>query len=66
MRACRLLFLMLFLNSISWGAFAQTDTGVTEQRAVELRGTVTAERAWWDLRRYDLKIKVDRSVIDGE
>lgn len=67
MRACRLLFLMLFLNSISWGAFAQTDTGVTEQRAVELRGTVTAERAWWDLRRYDLKIKVDpeAKMIEG-
>lgn len=67
MRACRLLFLMLFLNSISWGAFAQTDTGVTEQRAVELRGTVTAERAWWDLRRYDLKIKVDpeAKTIEG-
>ena len=67
MRACRLFFLMLFLNSISWGAFAQTDTGVTEQRAVELRGTVTAERAWWDLRRYDLKIKVDpeAKTIEG-
>ena len=67
MRACRLFFLMLFLNSISWGAFAQTDTGVTEQRVVELRGTVTAERAWWDLRRYDLKIKVDpeAKTIEG-
>jgi len=67
MRGCRLLFLMLFLNSISWGVFAQTDAPVTEQRAVELRGKVTAERAWWDLRRYDLKIEVDpgAKTIEG-
>ena len=58
---------MLFLNSISWGVFAQTDAPVTEQRAVELRGKVTAERAWWDLRRYDLKIEVDpgAKTIEG-
>jgi len=59
MHACRLLFLMLFLNSLPLAVFAQTDTTVTDQRAVELRGTVTAERAWWDLQRYDLKIEVD-------
>jgi len=59
MHACRLLFLMLFLNSLHLAVFAQTDTTVTDQRAVELRGTVTAERAWWDLQRYDLKIEVD-------
>jgi aminopeptidase N len=50
---------MLFLNSLPLAVFAQTDTTVTDQRAVELRGTVTAERAWWDLQRYDLKIEVD-------
>ena len=59
MHACRLLFLMLFLNSVPSAVFAQTDTTVSDQRAVELRGTVTAERAWWDLQRYDLKIEVD-------
>ncbi|MDB2525508.1 M1 family metallopeptidase [Mariniblastus sp.] len=50
---------MLFLNSVPSAVFAQTDTTVSDQRAVELRGTVTAERAWWDLQRYDLKIEVD-------
>ena len=50
---------MLFLNSVPSAVFAQTDTTVSDQRAVELRGTVTSERAWWDLQRYDLKIEVD-------
>ena len=59
MHVCRLLLLLLFLNLFPTATFSQTDKKVADQRAVELRGTVTAERAWWDLRRYDLKIEVD-------
>ena len=60
MHVCRLLLLLLlFLNLFPTATFSQTDKKVADQRAFELRGTVTAERAWWDLRRYDLKIEVD-------
>ena len=48
---------MLLLNLLPSAVFSQTETA--DQRAVELRGTVTPERAWWDLQRYDLKIEVD-------
>ena len=57
MQVCRLL--LLFLSFFSADVFAQTGESVADQRAVQLRGSVTAERAWWDLQRYDLKIEVD-------
>ncbi len=57
MLVCRFLLLMLFLNLFPSSVLSQTETA--DQRAVELRGTVTPERAWWDLQRYDLKIEVD-------
>jgi aminopeptidase N len=57
MHVCRLS--LLFLSFFSADVFAQTGESVADQRAVQLRGSVTAERAWWDLQRYDLKIEVD-------
>lgn len=57
MLVCRFLLLMLFLYLFPSSVLSQTETA--DQRAVELRGTVTPERAWWDLQRYDLKIEVD-------
>lgn len=57
MLVCRFFLLMLLLNLLPSAVFSQTETA--DQRAVELRGTVTPERAWWDLQRYDLKIEVD-------
>ncbi|MGI9495283.1 MAG: M1 family metallopeptidase [Mariniblastus sp.] len=57
MLVCRFFLLMLLLNLFPSSVFSQTETA--DQRAVELRGTVTPERAWWDLQRYDLKIEVD-------
>ena len=46
---------VLFLSS----AVAQESETATFTKQDELRGTVTPERAWWDLKHYDLSIKVD-------
>ena len=59
MNVCRLLLFTLFLNLFPAAVFSQAGTKSPDERGVELRGTVTAERAWWDLWRYDLKIDVD-------
>ncbi len=48
------IFLIIFFTAFSFGAKAQTFT-----RQDTLRGSVTPERAWWDLTFYHLKIKVD-------
>lgn len=50
--------LALFFSLISFLSVAQTRTR-TFTRADTLRGTVTAERAWWDVLRYDITIKPD-------
>ncbi|MFZ9236502.1 MAG: M1 family metallopeptidase [Algoriphagus sp.] len=47
--------LPLFFNS---SALAQK----TATRADSLRGSITPERAWWDLKHYDLTIKIDPST----
>ena len=50
-----LLFLLLFLSLINYGqnlAFTHQDS---------LRGTITHERAWWDLSYYHLEVKVNPS-----
>ncbi len=52
------LFSTLFLNNIHAQNFTRQDT---------LRGTVTPERAWWDLQHYELSIQVfpDKKNISG-
>ncbi len=47
--------LPLLLNS---SAMAQK----TATRADSLRGSITPERAWWDLKHYDLTVKIDPST----
>lgn len=37
--------------------FSQTDKVFTQQDSI--RGSITPERAWWDLKKYDLKIRVN-------
>ena len=52
------LFSTLFINNIHAQNFTRQDT---------LRGTVTPERAWWDLQHYELSIQVfpDKKYISG-
>ncbi len=47
-------FLLLFACCLSFGVEAQTYT-----RQDTLRGTITAERSWWDLTHYHLSVEVD-------
>ncbi|MFT5236865.1 MAG: aminopeptidase N [Flavobacteriaceae bacterium] len=53
------LFLLLLLG---FSCFSQKFT-----RQDELRGSITPEREWWDLRHYDLKVEVfpDKKFIKG-
>ncbi|MEI9947331.1 MAG: M1 family metallopeptidase [Chitinophagaceae bacterium] len=44
------LVLLLTLTKISFGQYTHQDT---------LRGSITPERAWWDVLRYDLAVKPD-------
>jgi aminopeptidase N len=53
--ALSLVGLPLLLN---FSAMAQK----TATRADSLRGSITPERAWWDLKHYDLTIKIDPST----
>ncbi|MFK5981786.1 MAG: M1 family metallopeptidase [Flavobacteriaceae bacterium] len=55
-------FLSIILFIISFSAISQTFT-----RQDTLRGSITPERAWWDLQHYDLKIEVkpDEKFISG-
>lgn len=53
--AFSLLGLPLLLNS---SAMAQK----TPTRADSLRGSITPERAWWDLKHYDLTVQIDPST----
>ena len=52
-----LLILILFGQTLFWsmGTYAQK----MASRADSLRGSITPERAWWDLKHYDLTINID-------
>jgi aminopeptidase N len=54
----------LFLSAI---AHAQRETK-TFNHADTLRGSITAERAWWDVLRYDITIKpdIERKTTEGK
>ena len=54
--------LLLVLILFSFSSFSQEFT-----RQDELRGSITPEREWWDLRHYDLKVEVfpDKKFITG-
>ena len=57
---------MLFRSSASLLAQdPNPDSSALEQE--QLRGTITADREWWDLRHYDLSVAVDieRRTIEG-
>jgi aminopeptidase N len=52
-----LLILTLFGQTLFWstGTYAQK----MASRADSLRGSITPERAWWDLKHYDLTVNID-------
>ncbi len=52
-----LLILTLIGHTLFWstGTYAQK----TASRADSLRGSITPERAWWDLKHYDLTVNID-------
>ncbi|MDX1331609.1 MAG: M1 family peptidase, partial [Robiginitalea sp.] len=54
-----IVFLLVTLGSLAAQSFTRQDT---------LRGSITPERAWWDLVYYDLRIEVDtdqRTLVGG-
>jgi aminopeptidase N len=53
----RLLLLLVFLVGTATYLLAQNQPGFTKKDS--LRGTITPERAWWNLTRYDLEIQPD-------
>ena len=64
----RALTLILFVTSIQLnGQTSLFDKQDTYTRQDSLRGSITAERAWWDLTYYDLFVSVDpeRKFISG-
>lgn len=52
------LTILFFFNTVTAQKFTRADT---------LRGSITPERAWWDVTHYDLKVKVNPSekTIEG-
>ena len=50
-------FLIFFL-AFAQSGFCQTETP-TYNRADSLRGSITPERAWWDVLRYDISVEPD-------
>lgn len=52
--ACAVLCLLIFSNCSSQGLVNNTFT-----RADTLRGSITPERAWWDVIRYDISVRPD-------
>ena len=52
----KLIFSLLFLVTSIFQTFGQDQTFTRQDT---LRGSITAERAWWDLTYYHLQIKVD-------
>ncbi len=70
MRSFRVRLSNVLLALLVWGPLAggalsspitaqsqETDAGKLEQE--RLRGSVTPERAWWDLKHYDLAVRID-------
>ncbi|SFM94707.1 Peptidase family M1 [Chitinophaga sp. YR627] len=57
------MLLLVLLTALSAGAQHQT----TFTRADTLRGSITRERAWWDVKSYDLRVKpsLSDSTISG-
>ncbi|MCF6306872.1 MAG: M1 family metallopeptidase [Flavobacteriaceae bacterium] len=55
-------FILIIVFIISFSAFSQTFT-----RQDTLRGSITPERAWWDLQHYNLQVEVkpDAKFISG-
>jgi len=55
-------YILITIFIISFSAFSQSFT-----KQDTLRGSVTPERAWWDLQHYDLKVEVkpDEKFISG-
>lgn len=56
------LFLTLVVLGQSGLLFGQSDLfnqNITYSREDSLRGSITPERAWWDLKHYDLQVSVD-------
>jgi len=52
--------LALVYCSYSFNTYADQPTAkVTEQTQAELRGSITEQRAWWDLQHYHLTVSVD-------
>jgi aminopeptidase N len=58
-----MLFLMLLITALNAGAQQKTPLKGTQQphftRADTLRGSITPQRAWWDVVAYDLHVKVE-------
>ncbi len=55
-----ILFLLSHLDSLSQDIFADKSTF---SRQDSLRGSITKERAWWDLNYYHLDIKINPKKI---
>lgn len=57
------LFVLALFQLVPWTIVAQEKSSPAEQ----LRGSVTPEREWWDLKKYDLAIHVDpeKKTIQG-
>ncbi len=52
-----LLILTLFGQTLFWSTVTYAQK--TASRADSLRGSITPERAWWDLKHYDLSVNID-------
>ena len=50
---------LIFLISISFNSFSQNTSGRKFTRQDTLRGSVTPERAWWNVLRYDIGVEPD-------
>lgn len=56
------LLIALFLSLVNQFVVGQSDLfnqNITYSRQDSLRGSITSERVWWDLKHYDLKVSVD-------
>ena len=51
--------LLCFFSLALFGQSALFNQDITYSRQDTLRGSITPERAWWDLKHYDLKVTVD-------
>jgi hypothetical protein len=53
------LFASMVLPSAADGSVMADELATEERSPDELRGSITPERAWWDLRHYRLEVRVD-------